>query len=152
MAKRKGRAQRKKQRQKAAKAEERGLPQPEVVAKPAKTRKVGGDVTAAAIVSEKEGRSAPVQSRAQTEANSGTPVFAKVALGAGAVLAVFWGLSFLRKTDAPSESSNAPTNIPGEVGSSENEGTSQPETQMDESEGAPAAPPEVEPTDDENAE
>lgn len=103
MAKRKGRAARKQQREKAAKAQDHGLPAPELAPRPQKTRKVGGDTVAAAVASEKAGRAGPVR-RAAPPPQTGLPVGAKVLIGAAVALLIVFGLSQLRK----SESTSAP--------------------------------------------
>jgi hypothetical protein len=99
MAKHKGRAARKQQREKAAKAVDHGLPAPELAPKPQKTRRVGGDPVAAAVASEKAGRTGPAR-RAAPPTSTGMPVLAKVFIGAVVVLLIVYGLSQLRKSDS----------------------------------------------------
>lgn len=99
MARRKGRAARKQQREKAAKADERGLPKAEPLPKPQKTRKVGGDTALAAVESERSGRSGPKRSSRRLR-EPGFPVVAKVAIGAAFALLLLYALSTFRKSES----------------------------------------------------
>lgn len=92
------------------KAVDHGLPTPELAPKPQRTRKVGGDTVAAAVASEKAGRTGPVR-RLTPPPNSGVPVVTKVLIGAVVALALVYGLSQLRKagniSDAPAPTSTS---------------------------------------------
>jgi hypothetical protein len=82
-------------------AEERGLPQMQESAPPAKTRRVRGDVAVAALAADKTaGRRGASKATANVE--KGFPVFAKVLIGAALALVVVYALSQFRKSASTS--------------------------------------------------
>lgn len=140
MAKRKGRAARKQQRERAVKAQERGLPATGPVPKPQKTRRVGGDTAALALESEKAGRSRPKGS-ARAAQETGFPVFFKVAIGAAVALVLLYALSTLRKSDTFATTHSSTSETSPDEGARDS--ASEPDSALPSDTTSRDAPPEV---------
>lgn len=117
MAKKKGRAARKQQRERVEKARERGLPAAEVAAAPARVTRPAGDVVELALKSghNRSGVSKGNAGSAASERSS--PVFTKVLIGAAIALGLVFVLSQFRKSDdaAPSDGAAPSDAVPSDA-------------------------------------